>query len=176
MFKLTDNPDIVVRIEDGAVIPMGHRWWQDYEEWLAEGNTPQPADVPSLADVKATAQTAIDTLAGQVRQKYITSVPGQEATYMEKARQCDAYKAASYPATPDPVMFSYVISEKNAMGGTTTFQQAADAIIAQRDEWAVKGAAIEEARRQAKIAIDAAQTTADVETAKAAGAAALSTL
>ncbi|AWH25722.1 hypothetical protein [Stenotrophomonas sp. YAU14D1_LEIMI4_1] len=40
MYQLTENPDIIRCVETGADIPRGHRWWSDYEEWLAEGNEP----------------------------------------------------------------------------------------------------------------------------------------
>lgn len=40
MYQFTDDNDVVVRLSDGAAIPRGHRWWGDYEAWLAEGNTP----------------------------------------------------------------------------------------------------------------------------------------
>ena len=44
MYKLTDNPDTVIRVEDGVTIPRGHRWFAEYETWVAAGNTPIPAD------------------------------------------------------------------------------------------------------------------------------------
>ena len=45
-YKLIQNqPNFILRLEDGAVIPQGDNGdWQLYEAWLAEGNTPQPAD------------------------------------------------------------------------------------------------------------------------------------
>ena len=45
-YKLILNEsNSILRIEDGAVIPQGDNGdWQIYEAWLAEGNTPQPAD------------------------------------------------------------------------------------------------------------------------------------
>ena len=45
-YKLIQNqPNSIIRLEDGAVIPKGYNGdWQIYEAWLAEGNTPQPAD------------------------------------------------------------------------------------------------------------------------------------
>ena len=42
MYKLTEDPNIVIRLSDGATIPKGHRFWDEYEEWLAAGNTPEP--------------------------------------------------------------------------------------------------------------------------------------
>ncbi|WP_288843935.1 DUF4376 domain-containing protein [uncultured Deefgea sp.] len=43
MYQLTVNPDVVVRTDDGTTIPNGHRFWSDYEQWLAAGGVPQPA-------------------------------------------------------------------------------------------------------------------------------------
>ena len=45
-YKLTENG--VLDTETGAHIPNaeGNRHWQEYQDWLAEGNTPDPADPP----------------------------------------------------------------------------------------------------------------------------------
>ena len=43
MYRLTTNPDQIIRLDDGANIPRGHLWWDDYEAWLAAGNAPQRA-------------------------------------------------------------------------------------------------------------------------------------
>lgn len=138
---------------------------------------PDPETPPkTVAEIKIITCAVIDQTAGITRQKYITTSPGQEATYTEKARQCEAYKADGYPVIPDPVAHAYVIAEKNAKGGATTYQQACDAILVERDQWSVLGAKIEEARRKAKIAINAAMTSENVETAKTAGLTELSTL
>jgi len=46
MYKLTNNPNQVLRILDNAFIPFdpGNSDYQSYLEWLAEGNTPLPPD------------------------------------------------------------------------------------------------------------------------------------
>ena len=46
-YKLLQNGG-VQRLSDGASIPpsTGNRDWQEYQDWIAEGNTPLPADLP----------------------------------------------------------------------------------------------------------------------------------
>ena len=45
-YKLTAYGDSIIRIEDRAFIPINehNRDYLEYLEWLAEGNTPEPAD------------------------------------------------------------------------------------------------------------------------------------
>jgi DNA-binding XRE family transcriptional regulator len=44
MYKLTQSENTVQRLSDNAFIPFdgGNRDYQEYLEWLSEGNTPEP--------------------------------------------------------------------------------------------------------------------------------------
>jgi hypothetical protein len=52
-YQLTGSTDLVLRLEDGATVPRGHRFWDEYESWLAAGNTPSPVEkTGSVSDEK----------------------------------------------------------------------------------------------------------------------------
>ena len=59
MYKLTDSNE-VIRLADNSVIPCvnANRDYREYQEWLAEGNTPEPADPPAPPDIDALRHTA----------------------------------------------------------------------------------------------------------------------
>ena len=44
MYQLTKNEDVILHVESGAHIPRGHRFWDDYEQWLADGGVPLDKD------------------------------------------------------------------------------------------------------------------------------------
>lgn len=125
---------------------------------------------PLLADVLAASLSAIDTAAGTARSRYITTVPGQEATYLIKAQQARDYQAAGY-AGPVP---SLVQAEADATGEAA--QLACDRILAEEAAWVAKAAQIETARRRGKIAAQAAADVAAVEAARDAAIADLAAL
>lgn len=45
MYRLTQNSDVIIRIEDNAYIPADelNSDYQKYLIWLADGNIPEPA-------------------------------------------------------------------------------------------------------------------------------------
>lgn len=113
----------------------------------------------------------IDDAAGRARLRFITDVPGQQAVYLVKLQQAQAYTAAvalDAQATVPP----YIAAEASATGQTA--QQVAANVIALATVWNEQaGPAIEGARMGGKAAVTAAQ---DLETAEAARVAAVQAL
>lgn len=133
---------------------------------------------PTLAEAQAGALTAIDAAAGAARARYITTADGQAATYLLKAADADRYKAAGYPAA-QIAGYPWVLAKARAMvtaPAAADYQAAADLIIATRDAWVSKGAAIEEARERGKAAVSAAVDVAGVAAARSAAIAELTLL
>lgn len=104
MYKITDGG--VIRKADGALIPCneGNRDWREYQEWLAAGNTPDPAQ--SANEAKATKWDAIkakrDAVSGggvKVGTKWYHSDESSRAKYLGLVRIADAAVAAGGAAS-----------------------------------------------------------------------------
>jgi hypothetical protein len=114
--------------------------------------------VATLAQVQAAALTQIDAAAETLRSQFITANSGQVATYLLKQGQAQVFQAAGYAGTVP----SLIQSEMTATGDTA--QAATETILAQYEAWVSLAAAIETARRSAKVAVNAATSVAAVET------------
>ena len=63
MYKLTINPDLVIDMEGDKAVSRGSKLWPKYERWLADGNTPLPAETEEEVKVRKKAET--ENLAGE---------------------------------------------------------------------------------------------------------------
>ncbi len=86
MYKLTKSNTSITRLSDGASIPLaaGNRDYVEYLEWVAAGNTPQPAQTAAeiaaeaVAVQNAKAKAALEAIdAASIRsiREYIASKP-----------------------------------------------------------------------------------------------------
>lgn len=94
MYKVANNG--VIRLVDSAFIPAdpGNRDWQEYQDWIDAGNTPNPAQsadearAVTLADINAACEKTIAALQANYPASEVLSWPKQEA------------EACSYVADP----------------------------------------------------------------------------
>jgi hypothetical protein len=125
-----------------------------------------------LSEAKEAAKNIIDAAAGQARTRYITTTPGQVATYLEKLSDAEKYVAANYPlvgGVVDAAEYAWLSQEVVALtdsaidfGGIAPGKYAADAVIAQNAIWRVVGASIEGERTKRKRLIDNATDYAGI--------------
>lgn len=120
------------------------------ESIKAQFPTPQ-----TLAEARDEHVITVNRLIGDVRVKYITSIPGQELTYQQKALEVQRYDAD--PA-PDGANYPYLQAEATATGATLAdvYQLVKATAVA----WNQFGATVEGLRRGTIVALEAA-TTAD---------------
>ncbi len=103
MYRLTEDPDTVIRLEDGTSIPRGHHWWDDYEEWLAAGNTPEPA-IDTGPTLEQQVEKAIDQLLDKTVQarRYtnivscVSYIGSSNETFAAEARAASDWRDAVY--------------------------------------------------------------------------------
>ncbi|MCW3479751.1 DUF4376 domain-containing protein [Neisseriaceae bacterium JH1-16] len=97
-YKLTANPDLVIRLQDGVNIPRGHRWWPTDEE-LASA---EPAT--SLQEAKETAKIRInderdrlEATAFPYRDRWFDSDPRSVQRITSSALAAQSAKATNVP-------------------------------------------------------------------------------
>lgn len=113
----------------------------------------------TLEELKAQAVLDIDAAAGSARLKYITDVPGQQAVYLIKLQQAEAY------LLDNSVVGPYL--EKEAEVLNSSLLEAATQVTATANYWNnVVGPSIEGTRRRNKIALDLATTAEEIFTIK----------
>jgi len=122
--------------------------------------TIQPTE-SSLDDHRRKIHQQIDWLAGKTRLNYITQSPGQEATYLSKYADAQAYATAGYPTDATP--YPWINAEAAATHQTPA--TVAQQIIAAATLWTSVGSQIEAARQAAKRTIKTAQTQDAMQTA-----------
>jgi hypothetical protein len=123
------------------------------------------------------ALTAIDAAAGAARKRYITDVPGQQAVYLVKLQEAEAYLIAHAANAEAPVP-PYIAAEATALGQSAI--AVATNVAALASFWnGTVGPSIEGARLGGKAAVagatgaDEAATIAALEAARDAAVAAL---
>lgn len=133
-----------------------YEWSGDVLTWVLN-----PTLLPQvLTEAQSSAYAEIDAAAGRARLRYITDVPGQQATYQRKEQQAREWTEAGYPE-PAP---SFILAEAQAL--QTTPQAIAVQVITLADFWAyVKGPEIEASRIQWKAAVRAATSLEAVQAA-----------
>ncbi len=159
---LNANGDVITRLSQ-VKNPEGNFnniWKAMFGATSWRGYVPPMMAIPTLSDVITESLQMIDASAGKTRYKYITSVPGQDATYRAKRQDAEAYKAAGYPADATP--YPWVSAEATATGNTP--QVAADNILATVAAWTTKGSQIEGERIKGKTAVKLAATIPDALT------------
>jgi hypothetical protein len=160
MYKLTKSPNTIIRLADGACItlPPAEGEGYQYADWLAAGNTPTPADVPSLAQNIATLVARIRTEASAIVADTVGALSNE---YAQAKLDADAFKAASYIG-PVP---SSVSSWATAKGWTS--MQACDDILLAAANWVGAQAAIRSNRLARAEAAKACTTQAQLNTVAA---------
>ena len=105
-----------------------------------------------VAKLDAELHRQIDAEAGAFRLNFITDVPGQAGTYIEKEKQAERFIADA----SDPADFPMIVGEAAARG--ISEQAMAEMIVAIAAQWREIDALVENARMGAKLAVSAAAT------------------
>lgn len=97
MYKLTPTTSIL-RLADGATIPADsvNTEYQEYQKWVAKGNTAAPVDPPTLDEQNAPILSAlreIDAKAIRGLLEYVASKPDASQFTKDLAAQAAAERA-----------------------------------------------------------------------------------
>lgn len=128
----------------------------------------------TLAELQAAARAEIDAAAGQARLRYITDCAGQQAVYLLKLEEAQAYLAA-LPGNAQAPVPAHIAAEATATSAPAAAVAQMVADLAAYWNGALSPA-IEGARMGAKAGVAAAADAAAVAAARNAGLAALAAI
>lgn len=158
MYKLTRDNNSIIRLTDGAHIPMapGNRDYREYHEWLSQGNSPQAADVPTLAVLKQQKQLEIARKADE----YLAAMAAEygayeKLTWDQQALEADALVKDAGASAP----LVRAIAQGRGMDPLVLAQR----IVANRAQWVVLSGMVVGKRLSYQDALDKAMTPAAVE-------------
>jgi len=118
-----------------------------------------------LTNAKRVAYERVIIAVGDARLRYVVSTATQSGTYIDKAKEAEAYKTAGYPLPLDTTLYPYIDGSSRARGLTAA--QAADYILGEYSRLrALNGRQVEYIREQASVHIEAATTLAEIESIK----------
>lgn len=118
-----------------------------------------------LSPTKVEAMERIDRRAGETRSLFITSVPGQEGTYMVKRLEAEAVQTYLPIDPPDMSPYPHIAKRIGSIDGSTA-QEVAATVLAKANEWLEIGSSIDDARLRAKEAVANAPSKADLTAAE----------
>lgn len=159
----------VLPIHDGLYIdvPSLPGAIQEYE--VSGGALVQKANVTDLRKPGALEQ--VRTACAEVRALFVTDLPGQEMLYLEKERE-----AKDWLANPLAPLGTHPLIEAEVGQTGADKTEVANVYITLSAQWKAVAAALESLRITAINAIEAATTTAEINTALATFAAGLAVL
>lgn len=131
----------------------------DGDAWVVRLKT-----VEELAGVQEDFLYRINKEAGDLRSKYITVIPGQEGTYLEKAKEATRYFETD-PGSIVPTDYPYLSMEAAELG--ITVAELAAQVRATEQAWTLINASIEAKRRGAQQKVYNAIAVADGDALRA---------
>ena len=108
-----------------------------------------------LGPLKAAVTSQVNGAAGEFRKRFITDIPGQDATYLAKE-----VEAKAWTADADATLFPYLSCEAEATG--QPIADVAALVLATAEQWRALDPRIEGQRRGATVAISAATNMAAI--------------
>lgn len=128
---------------------------------LKINRSPESLNMP-LKMAKNEAIASINTATGNLREKFITAIPGQEMIYLNKEQQAKQFLAEDSEPT-DLSDYPFLVAEVGSTG--TTVREVAEIFMDRSSSWRRIGARIEHLRVKALIEVNEASDIAEVQAA-----------